>query len=156
MTWWTVLTPAAGLILTVEATREGVSRISFGEVDVAPGVRQGNSWLDGAALQLEEYFAGQRKVFDLPLDLRGTGFQLSVWRALRQIPFGETRTYAEVARAIGAPRAVRAVGAANGSNPVPIIVPCHRVVASGGGLGGYGGGLDLKRKLLDLELCYNR
>jgi O-6-methylguanine DNA methyltransferase len=156
MASWAVLTPVAGVILTVEATGAGVSRISFGKVDLPPGVRQASSWLDAAALQLEEYFGGRRKVFDLPLDLRGTEFQLSVWCALRQIPFGETRSYAEVARAIGSPRAVRAVGAANGSNPVPIIVPCHRVVASGGGLGGYGGGLDLKRKLLDLELCYNR
>jgi methylated-DNA-[protein]-cysteine S-methyltransferase len=87
----------------------------------------------------------------LPLDLRGTEFQRRVWDALLAIPFGKTRTYAEVARAIAEPAAVRAVGAANGANPCAIVVPCHRVVASGGKLGGYGGGLPLKRRLLALE-----
>ncbi|HEX2485770.1 MAG TPA: methylated-DNA--[protein]-cysteine S-methyltransferase [Myxococcota bacterium] len=104
-----------------------------------------------AIAQVLEYLAGKRRAFELPLDLRGTPFQLSVWEALLAVPYGETRTYAEVARRIGHPAAVRAVGAANGANPVPLVVPCHRVVASGGGLGGYGGGLPLKRRLLALE-----
>ncbi len=101
--------------------------------------------------QLEEYFAGTRKQFDIPLALRGTPFQLEVWHALQQIPYGETRTYAGIAHAIGRPTATRAVGAANGANPIPIIVPCHRVIGSNGSLTGFGGGIDVKRRLLDLE-----
>jgi O-6-methylguanine DNA methyltransferase len=101
--------------------------------------------------ELQEYFAGQRREFTVPLDLRGTPFQLSVWRALVEIPFGETRTYAEIARRVKRPKAFRAVGAANGANPVPILVPCHRVIESGGKLGGYGGGLETKQRLLAFE-----
>jgi len=101
--------------------------------------------------QLEEYFAGQRREFTFPLDLRGTDFQLSCWRALLEIPYGETRTYADIARAVNKPNAFRAVGMANNRNPIAIVVPCHRVIASNGTLCGYGGGLDLKRKLLELE-----
>jgi len=104
-----------------------------------------------AARQLLEYLEGKRLRFDLALDLRGTPFQLAVWQALREIPYGETRSYAEVARAVGRPAAVRAVGAANGANPIAIVVPCHRVIASGGGLGGYGGGLEVKARLLAME-----
>jgi methylated-DNA-[protein]-cysteine S-methyltransferase len=104
-----------------------------------------------AAAQLEAYFGGRLRRFDLPLDLGGSAFQRQVWDQLLAIPYGETRTYAEVAVAIGHPSAVRAVGSANGQNPVAIIVPCHRVVRTGGGLGGYGGGLEAKRALLDLE-----
>jgi O-6-methylguanine DNA methyltransferase len=100
---------------------------------------------------LEEYFAGTRHQFTFPLDLRGTDFQLACWRALLAIPYGETRTYADIARAIGKPNAFRAVGMANNRNPIAIVVPCHRVIASDGTLCGYGGGLDLKRKLLELE-----
>jgi methylated-DNA-[protein]-cysteine S-methyltransferase len=102
--------------------------------------------------QLDEYFAGKRLVFRLPLDLeQGSPFQRRVWRALRDIPYGETVSYKEVAHSIGQPSATRAVGAANGMNPLPIVIPCHRVVASDGTLGGYGGGLELKRRLLTLE-----
>lgn len=101
--------------------------------------------------ELREYFAGERRKFTVPLDLRGTPFQLSVWRALAEIPYGETRTYAEVARRVKHPRAFRAVGAANGANPVPVIVPCHRVIGSDGKLGGYGGGLETKRRMLAFE-----
>ena len=104
-----------------------------------------------AITQLHEYLEGKRAQFDLPLDLRGTAFQVAVWAALREIDYGETRTYGEVAAAIGRPSAVRAVGAANGANPVAIVVPCHRVVATGGKLGGYAGGLELKAHLLALE-----
>jgi O-6-methylguanine DNA methyltransferase len=103
------------------------------------------------ARELEEYFAGQRREFNFPLDLRGTEFQLTCWRALLQIPYGETRTYADIARAVGKPTGFRAVGMANNRNPVAIVVPCHRVIASDGTLCGYGGGLDVKRKLLELE-----
>jgi O-6-methylguanine DNA methyltransferase len=101
--------------------------------------------------ELHEYFAGDRREFTFPLDLRGTDFQLACWRALLAIPFGETRTYADIARAVGKPNAFRAVGMANNRNPVAIVVPCHRVIASDGTLCGYGGGLDAKRKLLELE-----
>jgi O-6-methylguanine DNA methyltransferase len=101
--------------------------------------------------ELQEYFAGLRKRFDFPLDLRGTEFQLACWRALLEIPYGETRTYADIARTIRKPQAFRAVGMANNRNPIAIVVPCHRVIASDGTLCGYGGGLDIKRKLLELE-----
>jgi len=107
--------------------------------------------LTTAATQLAEYFAGARRVFDLPLAPRGTGFQQLVWRALAAIPFGETRSYGELARAIGRPAASRAVGAANGKNPLSIIVPCHRVIAASGELTGYAGGLPAKRWLLAHE-----
>jgi len=101
--------------------------------------------------QLEEYFAGRRKAFDFPLDLRGTEFQKMCWRALLEIPYGETRTYSQIASAIGRPQAVRAVGAANGANPIAIVVPCHRVIAADGTLWGYGGGLAAKEWLLHHE-----
>jgi O-6-methylguanine DNA methyltransferase len=101
--------------------------------------------------ELKEYFAGHRREFTFPLDLRGTTFQVACWRALLKIPYGETRTYADIARSVGSPQGFRAVGMANNRNPIAIVVPCHRVIASDGTLCGYGGGLDLKRKLLELE-----
>lgn len=101
--------------------------------------------------QLREYFAGHRKEFDLPLDLSGTAFQKSVWAALRSIPFGRTKSYGDIARQLSRPTAFRAVGAANGRNPVSIIVPCHRAVGWDGALTGFAGGLRAKRRLLDLE-----
>jgi O-6-methylguanine DNA methyltransferase len=106
--------------------------------------------------QLKEYFAGERKQFTFDLDLRGTDFQLACWRALLDIPYGETRTYADIARAVGTPNGFRAVGMANNRNPIAIVVPCHRVIASNGTLCGYGGGLDIKRKLLELEGALTR
>ena len=105
--------------------------------------------------ELDEYFAGQRREFSFPLDLRGTEFQLQCWRALLDIPYGETRTYADIARAIGHSHAFRAVGMSNNRNPIAIVVPCHRVIASDGSLCGYGGGLEIKRKLLDLEQAHS-
>ena len=104
-----------------------------------------------AERQLGEYFAGRRKTFELTLDFAGTPFQRQVWRALLTIPFGETRSYAEIARQIGNPTAVRAVGAANGKNPISIVAPCHRVIGSTGKLTGFAGGLDAKAYLLGLE-----
>jgi len=101
--------------------------------------------------QLSEYFAGERKEFDLPLKLNGTEFQVSVLEALQDIPYGQTTSYGEIAKRIGRPKAVRAVGAANGRNPIPIVVPCHRVIGSTGDLTGFGGGLDTKEALLRLE-----
>jgi O-6-methylguanine DNA methyltransferase len=101
--------------------------------------------------ELEEYFSGNRRQFDFALDLRGTEFQLACWHALVAIPYGETRSYGDIARAVGKPQGFRAVGMANNRNPIAIVVPCHRVIASDGTLCGYGGGLEIKRKLLELE-----
>jgi methylated-DNA-[protein]-cysteine S-methyltransferase len=101
--------------------------------------------------QLDEYFAGSRQEFDLPLHIRGNSFQQQVWDALCEIPYGETTSYGKVAASIGHPDGARAVGVANGQNPIPIIVPCHRVIGADGSLTGYGGGLDAKRWLLDHE-----
>ena len=107
--------------------------------------------LEQTEAELEAYFNHRRQFFTVPLHLAGTSFQIRVWQALREIPYGQVRSYADVARRIGSPRAVRAVGSANGKNPIPIIVPCHRVIQSDGGLGGYSGGLDVKHFLLKHE-----
>jgi len=119
----------------------------------APGAPVCKAWAPNreAVRQILGFLEGKRRDFDLPLDLRATPFQRAVYDALLAIPYGETRSYAEVARSLGQPRAVRAVGAANGANPLPLVVPCHRVIATGGKLGGYGGGLPLKRRLLAME-----
>jgi len=111
---------------------------------------------DKAAKQLNEYFASKRKQFDLPLKPHGTNFQLAVWKALVEIPYGETRSYKDIAVAINNPKACRAVGLANNKNPVWIVIPCHRVIGSNGTLTGYGGGLKMKQRLLDLEKNRNR
>lgn len=106
--------------------------------------------------QLEEYFAGKRREFDLPLAPQGTPFQRRVWNALTKIPFGKAVSYSDIAERIGNPNAVRAVGLANGRNPIPIVIPCHRVIGKDGSLTGYGGGLPIKEKLLQLEgIAYN-
>jgi O-6-methylguanine DNA methyltransferase len=149
--------------LQLAATRNGLLRIGLPRQvgagfarAVGRGLGDGVQveWLpalDKARSELDEYFRSQRRDFTIELDLRGTDFQLRVWRALREIPYGRTVSYADVSRAIGREGAFRAVGAANGANPVAIVVPCHRVIAADGTLGGYGGGLDLKRRLLALE-----
>jgi len=107
--------------------------------------------LKNAAKQFEEYFNGKLKVFDLPIILKGTDFQIKVWKALQTIPYGETRSYGQLAAVTGNPRASRAVGMANNRNPIPIIVPCHRIIGHNGKLVGYAGGIELKEKLLYLE-----
>jgi methylated-DNA-[protein]-cysteine S-methyltransferase len=118
----------------------------------APGASGTPEPLEDAATQLAEYFAGDRRRFELPLAFEGgTEFQQEVWLALGDIPYGETISYKELAQWVGRPTAFRAVGQANGANPLPIVLPCHRVLASGGHIGGYGGGLPLKRALLELE-----
>ncbi|MDR0444493.1 MAG: methylated-DNA--[protein]-cysteine S-methyltransferase [Treponema sp.] len=114
-------------------------------------IRKETSLIKNAAAQLAEYFNGKRKKFDLPLDLQGTDFQITVWESLQQIPFGETRSYGEIAAMTGNPKASRAVGMANNRNPIAIIIPCHRVIGSNGSLTGYAGGIELKRQLLELE-----
>lgn len=114
-------------------------------------VEAGSGLLDRARSQLEEYFAGARREFDLPLEPRGTEFQRRVWKQLLTIGYGETTTYGALARELGDAQASRAVGLANGSNPIPIVIPCHRVIGADGSLTGFGGGLPIKRALLDLE-----
>jgi methylated-DNA-[protein]-cysteine S-methyltransferase len=116
-----------------------------------PGWRHQPAALATALVQLREYFAGERRTFQLPLAPAGTPFQQAVWSALRAIPYGETLSYGELARRLGRPGSARAVGLANGSNPLPIIVPCHRVIGADGSLTGFGGGLGVKRALLSLE-----
>lgn len=133
--------------LSLQADESAVSAMRFG----AGGAQDASPLLDAAEAQLREYFAGARRTFDLPLAPHGTAFQQRVWTALRAIPYGETRTYGELAAAIGSPNASRAVGMANHRNPIPIIIPCHRVIGANGTLTGYAGGLEIKRKLLALE-----
>jgi methylated-DNA-[protein]-cysteine S-methyltransferase len=138
--------------LTVVAAATGIRRILWDGEDPPEGAIEGGSHiLDDAVTQIREYFAGARTRFDLPLDLGGTPFQQKVWLELATIPFGTTISYGEQARRIGRPQAARAVGAANGRNPVPVVLPCHRVIGSGGALTGFGGGLDTKRSLLRHE-----
>ena len=114
-------------------------------------LEDGHEYIQRLAKELDSYFAGKLCQFSLPIDLRGTEFQLQVWECLRQIPYAETRSYGQIAQALGRPNASRAVGRANGTNPVSIVVPCHRVIGANGKLVGYGGGLDRKQALLDLE-----
>jgi methylated-DNA-[protein]-cysteine S-methyltransferase len=148
----------------VAATRKGLVRVSFGAVydeeavladlcaRISPRVVEAPSYFDAVRRELEEYFHGQRTRFDLPLDWRLTeGFGRRVLKHTARIPYGDVSTYKEMAAAAGSPRGARAAGNALGSNPIPIVVPCHRVLHSGGGLGGYGGGLDRKEFLLKLE-----
>jgi methylated-DNA-[protein]-cysteine S-methyltransferase len=138
--------------LTVVATEAGIRRILWdGELPPGDVVEGSSAVLDAGVRQIREYFAGARTAFDLPLDLVGTPFQQKVWLELGSIPFGTTISYGEQARRVGRPRATRAVGAANGRNPVPIVLPCHRVIGAGGALTGFGGGLGTKRSLLDHE-----
>jgi methylated-DNA-[protein]-cysteine S-methyltransferase len=153
MVEWTDARVATDLTLRLVAGPGGLRAILF-DVGTEPpeGSRNDhNALLGEAARQLRAYFEGEAREFRLPLDMAGTDFQKRVWRALLGIPYGETRSYGEMAAALGAAQSVRAVGAANGANPMPIVVPCHRVIGAGGKLVGYGGGLALKRRLLDLE-----
>jgi methylated-DNA-[protein]-cysteine S-methyltransferase len=127
-------------------------RAGHGGVPFAEAVdRPNHPILRAATRQLREYFAGKRCAFDVPLEFRGTEFQRNVWSALLTIPYGQTRTYRQIAEQVGKPAAVRAVGAANGRNPIAIIAPCHRVIGTNGHLTGFGGGLDAKAHLLALE-----
>src|ERR687893_3101900 len=142
----TLETPIGTLWLA--AGEDGLEHVSFHELS---GARSPSPVLDEARAQLLAYFAGELDRFHLPLTPRGTVFQRSVWKEVARIPYGGTSTYSAVAAALGRPSACRAVGAANGRNPLPVVVPCHRVIGAAGSLTGYGGGLDRKRALLDLE-----
>ncbi len=155
MTHWTHIDSPVGPLL-LAADEQGLRLIEF-HASRHPASRAAD-WREGenevmamARTQLGEYFAGKRRGFDLPLAPRGTEFQRSVWNALAYIPYGETRSYAQIAASVGKPTAVRAVGAANGRNPLPIVLPCHRVIGADGSLTGFGGGLPTKRFLLALE-----
>lgn len=141
--------------LEIVATDLAVVEVRFDggavSVDSSPQSTNGHPVLDGAVVQLAEYFAGTRTAFDLPIDPAGTPFQQAAWAVLRTIPYGETISYGQQARRLGDPNKSRAVGAANGRNPIPIIVPCHRVVGADGRLTGFAGGLEAKAWLLDHE-----
>lgn len=146
--------------LTLAADDQALRAIEF-ESNRHPQRRTG--WIAGetallrrTAEQLHDYFEGRRHCFDLPLAPAGTPFQRAAWEALARIPFGETRSYAQQATALGRPTATRAVGAANGRNPLPIVLPCHRVIGANGALTGFGGGIDVKRWLLDFEQAHRR
>lgn len=149
---WREYAFGAEIRLALVAGEQGIEQIRF---DAAPPERtlrdDALPLLKRAAEQLDAYFGRELRDFDLPLSPQGTSFQQHVWAALQTIPFGETRSYAQIAELIRTPKAVRAVGAANGRNPIPIVIPCHRVIGSNGKLTGFGGGLPLKRWLLDLE-----
>jgi len=150
-TWYD--SPVGRLLLA--GTADGLHFVSFSSgkraVSVSRDWREHAAPFNNAIQQLKEYFAGKRKAFDLALILQGTRFQCAVWRELQTIPYGETISYKELAERIDKPKAVRAVGAANGANPIPIIIPCHRVVGNDGSLTGFGGGLPVKKRLLELE-----
>ena len=135
-------------LLTIEETDGAITALRFGGETVSPPP---TPLLQRAAQQLTEYFAARRRRFDLPLRPQGTAFQQAAWSALCDIPYGQTRTYAQQAAAIGRPKACRAVGMANHRNPLPLFIPCHRVIGAGGKLTGYAGGLAIKRFLLELE-----
>ena len=134
--------------MTLVQEGEALARLDF---DVPSQPEEATPLLLEACRQLREYFAGERKAFALPLAPAGTEFQKKVWAALRDIPWGETRSYGDIARAIGKPTACRAVGMANGRNPLPVFIPCHRVIGTNGSITGYSGGLEKKRFLLRLE-----
>jgi methylated-DNA-[protein]-cysteine S-methyltransferase len=144
----TISSPFGTLDVTLED--DALAALRFDAPAAAPRNTPSRT-LDALVAALDRYWAGEDVAFDMPVVLKGTPFQTSVWRALREVPRGRTITYAELARRIGKPRAVRAVGRANGANPIAIIVPCHRVIGSNGALTGYGGGIDRKRRLLELE-----
>lgn len=144
-----VETPVGPLLIAGD--RDVVHEIHFAGATPRHGWTRDDDALAGAAAQLRAYFAGQLRDFELPLAPCGTVFQQSVWSHLRTIPYAETTTYSTIAHAIGRPNAVRAVGAANGANPLPVVVPCHRVIGSSGALTGFGGGIEVKRWLLEHE-----
>lgn len=152
--WTTVDSPIGPLLLT--ASDKGLTGVYMevhrhGPGDVQPGWQRDDAAFAEVRRQLDEYFAGERTEFELPLDPAGTPFQLIVWEALRTIPYGDVRSYGEIAAQIGRPGAARAVGLANGRNPLSVVVPCHRVIGASGALTGYGGGLERKQHLLQLE-----
>ena len=150
MKYWEVYESKIGP-LTILCDDEALLRIDFGTVEHENAVRERSELIERTEGQLEEYMAGTRTEFDLPLNPEGTEFQKKVWNALLLIPYGETKSYKDIAVLIDNPKGCRAVGMANNHNPIPIIIPCHRVIGANGSLIGYGGGVDIKVKLLELE-----
>lgn len=136
--------------LTIGSDGRALTALAFGE-QALPGEKRATELTNRAANQLQEYFAGKRRSFDVPLAPAGTPFQQRVWKALGDIAYGHTCSYSDIALAIGNPKACRAVGGANNKNPLPILIPCHRVIGANGSLVGYGGGMKIKTYLLDLE-----
>lgn len=136
--------------LTIGSNGQALTTLAFGDL-ILPGEKRATELTNRAANQLQEYFAGKRRSFDLPLAPEGTDFQKRVWKAIEEVPYGQTRSYSDIARIIGNPKACRAVGGANNKNPLPIIVPCHRIIGANGTLVGYGGGAKIKAYLLELE-----
>lgn len=149
-TYYTVLDSPIGR-LTLSSDGEALTGLHMEPYEPALDWRRDPAPFKQATDQLDAYFAGERRTFDFPLAPAGTPFQMSVWKALRSIPYGEVRSYGQIAHEIGNPKAVRAVGRANGSNPIAIVVPCHRVIGANGTLTGFGGGIDRKVRLLALE-----
>ncbi len=149
MRYTTIESPIGELLLAGD--ERGLRRLHMSPFTIEDHWERDDDLFAGVRRQLDEYFAGARRDFDVALDLNGNSFELAVWGALLEIPYGETASYGEIARRVGHPDAPRAVGVANARNPVALIVPCHRVIGSDGSLTGYGGGLDRKRFLLDLE-----
>jgi methylated-DNA-[protein]-cysteine S-methyltransferase len=145
----TIDSPVGPLVLTSDGT--ALTRVLFDTTPDPAWSTEPCAVLDDAVAQLKEYFAGERTAFDIPLDPAGTDFQKATWLQLREIPYAQTINYGQLATRVGNPHASRAVGLANGRNPISIVVPCHRVIGANGSLTGYGGGLDRKRTLLDLE-----
>ena len=149
MRYTTIDSPIGELLIA--GSKQGLRSLWMSPFRIEPTWRHDPDAFDDVRDQLDQYFAGERNVFEVQLDLAGRGFERSVWEALLDIPYGETASYGEIATRIGAPSAARAVGLANGRNPVAVIVPCHRVIGADGSLTGYGGGLERKRFLLELE-----
>ena len=137
--------------MVVVSDGNAINEVYMENMKSCDGVKAANALTDRTAKQLEEYFSGKRKQFDLPLGPAGTAFFQSVWKGLISIPYGETRSYKQVAQMVGSPKASRAVGMANNKNPIVIIIPCHRVIGSNGSLVGYAYGLDMKKKLIEVE-----
>lgn len=150
-TYFTYLTPLGPMTVASDGT--AVTHVLFG-THVLEGRAAPTELTNRTANELQEYLAGKRTAFDIPLAPAGTEFQHAVWKALQNIPYGQTRSYADIAAVVGNPKATRAVGSANNRNPIAVLIPCHRVVGSNGKLTGYAGGLALKQRLLDLERAH--
>lgn len=155
MTYYNHIDSPAGLLTIAVDDRGAVTHVLFGDIHLS-GAERNPAQTAKLEEELREYFGGDRREFDLTLNATGTPFQKRVWEQLSRIPYGETTSYGEIARRLGVPEASRAVGAANGQNPISIIVPCHRVIGSSGKLVGYGGGLPTKEKLLALEKQFSQ
>lgn len=151
----------SGIKVAVIASSKGIKKIFLNpkskttELSSATKLRSTDPYLFGVFIQLKEYFAGTRKKFDIPLDIEGTEFQKKVWKELQKIPYGKTISYKTLSEKIGNVKAIRAAGKANGQNPIPVIIPCHRVIGTDGSLTGYASGIDIKEKLLHLEGALN-